>query len=208
MPHTSDAGAVALIEPRWLQCFRVNWPVQARRRKTLITVCARSVTPWRMPRSGLLPEPIVTGPGRLRPHPATRNCSLASTAATSTASPPTDSPSQSSYTKVHNRVLMPLLAPVRQHHHRCAPRYAPSTSTSTHGSPDAATTVGAPETLDQCQRPSDQGTASGLAGLAGLLHVVQRFHGFVDWSLGSSGGSGRGRRSRCPIGRARRRSAP
>jgi Alcohol dehydrogenase GroES-like domain len=31
---------VTLIEPRWLQCFRVNWPVQARRRKTLITVCA------------------------------------------------------------------------------------------------------------------------------------------------------------------------
>jgi hypothetical protein len=31
---------------------------------------------------------------------------------------------------------MPLLATnARQHHHRCAPRYAPSTSPSTHGSP-------------------------------------------------------------------------
>ena len=41
-----------------------------------------------------------------------------------------------------------------------------------------------PETLDQCQRPSDQATLAALAGLAGLHHVVQRFHGFVDWSLG------------------------
>ena len=71
------------------------------------------------------------------------------------------------YTKVHNRVLQTpaghRTAP--KPHHRYAPRYAPSTSTSTPGSPRPDYRRRLPETLDKCQSPSDQGSlGDGYSG--------------------------------------------
>jgi len=63
------------------------------------------------------------------------------------------------YTKVHNRVLRPLLATDRpQAHHRYAPPCAPSTATSTLNSPRPGYRRRLPDTLDKCQSPSDQGS--------------------------------------------------
>ena len=66
------------------------------------------------------------------------------------------------YTKVHNRVLRPLLATdARRPHRPSARRYAPSTPTSTPDSPRHDYRRRLPDTLTKCQSPSDQGSPSG-----------------------------------------------